>query len=170
MALEEIIVWLVIGAIAGWLAGLIMKGYGFGLIGNIVVGIIGAVIAGWLLPDRVCSRRRHRRGNHQRRYRGSDSLVRDRALQKGSVKSRRAPRPSNPGCFEAQKWGGFKARSQVEAKSMRWPTWFSGLNAVAGGQQHAKRMPSKLTTMLYVPASFGQLPPGQNWLKICPTN
>ena len=48
MALEEIIVWLVIGAIAGWLAGLIMKGYGFGLIGNIVVGIIGAVIAGWL--------------------------------------------------------------------------------------------------------------------------
>ena len=50
MVLEEIIVWLVIGAIAGWLAGLIMKGYGFGLIGNIVVGIIGAVIAGWLLP------------------------------------------------------------------------------------------------------------------------
>ena len=86
MALEEIIVWLVIGAIAGWLAGLIMKGYGFGLIGNIVVGIIGAVIC-WLAlaADRVCSRRRHRRGNHQRRYRGSDSLVRDRALQKGSV-------------------------------------------------------------------------------------
>ena len=50
MALEEIIVWLLIGAIAGWLAGLIMKGYGFGLIGNIVVGIIGAVTAGWLLP------------------------------------------------------------------------------------------------------------------------
>ena len=48
--LGEIIVWLVIGVIAGWLAGLIMKGYGFGLIGNIVVGIIGAVIAGWLLP------------------------------------------------------------------------------------------------------------------------
>ena len=63
MALEEIIVWLVIGAIAGWLAGLIMKGYGFGLIGNIVVGIIGAVIAGLALAaDRVCSPRRHRRG------------------------------------------------------------------------------------------------------------
>jgi uncharacterized membrane protein YeaQ/YmgE (transglycosylase-associated protein family) len=45
-----IVIWLVIGAIAGWLAGVIMKGYGFGLIGNIVVGIIGAVIAGWLLP------------------------------------------------------------------------------------------------------------------------
>ena len=38
-------------AIAGWLAGLIVKGYGFGLIGNIVVGIVGAFIAGWLLPQ-----------------------------------------------------------------------------------------------------------------------
>jgi uncharacterized membrane protein YeaQ/YmgE (transglycosylase-associated protein family) len=45
-----IIVWLVIGAIAGWLAGVIMKGFGFGLVGNIIVGIVGAVIAGWLLP------------------------------------------------------------------------------------------------------------------------
>ena len=42
--------WLIVGAIAGWLAGLIVKGYGFGLIGNIVVGIVGAVIAGFLLP------------------------------------------------------------------------------------------------------------------------
>jgi len=50
MAIEDLIVWLVIGAIAGWLAGLIVKGYGLGLIGNIVVGIIGAFIAGWLLP------------------------------------------------------------------------------------------------------------------------
>jgi uncharacterized membrane protein YeaQ/YmgE (transglycosylase-associated protein family) len=40
----------VIGAIAGWLAGLIVRGAGFGLIGNIVVGIIGALVAGWLLP------------------------------------------------------------------------------------------------------------------------
>ena len=47
---ESLIVWLIVGAIAGWLAGLIVKGYGFGLIGNIVVGIVGAVIAGWLLP------------------------------------------------------------------------------------------------------------------------
>ena len=43
-----IIVWLIIGAIAGWLAGLLVKGGGFGLIGDIVVGIIGAVIGGWL--------------------------------------------------------------------------------------------------------------------------
>ena len=41
---------LIIGAIAGWLAGLIVRGAGFGLIGNIVVGIIGALVAGWLLP------------------------------------------------------------------------------------------------------------------------
>jgi uncharacterized membrane protein YeaQ/YmgE (transglycosylase-associated protein family) len=50
MTLEALIIWLVVGALAGWIAGLIVKGYGLGLIGNIVVGIIGAVIAGWLLP------------------------------------------------------------------------------------------------------------------------
>ena len=42
---------LIIGAIAGWLAGLIVRGAGFGLLGNIVVGIIGALVAGWLLPQ-----------------------------------------------------------------------------------------------------------------------
>ncbi|HVT56014.1 MAG TPA: GlsB/YeaQ/YmgE family stress response membrane protein [Xanthobacteraceae bacterium] len=50
MALESLIVLLIVGAIAGWLAGQIVRGFGFGLIGNIVVGIIGAVIAGWLFP------------------------------------------------------------------------------------------------------------------------
>ena len=50
MGIESLVVWLLIGAIAGWLAGLIVKGFGFGLIGNIVVGIVGAVIAGYLLP------------------------------------------------------------------------------------------------------------------------
>jgi uncharacterized membrane protein YeaQ/YmgE (transglycosylase-associated protein family) len=50
MGIESIIVWLIVGAIAGWLAGLIVKGGGFGLLGNIVIGIIGAVVAGWLLP------------------------------------------------------------------------------------------------------------------------
>ena len=50
MAIESIIIWLVIGGVAGWLAGLIVKGYGLGLVGNIVVGIVGAFIAGWLLP------------------------------------------------------------------------------------------------------------------------
>jgi uncharacterized membrane protein YeaQ/YmgE (transglycosylase-associated protein family) len=46
-----IIAALVIGAIAGWLAGLIVRGAGFGLIGNIVIGMIGALVAGWLLPQ-----------------------------------------------------------------------------------------------------------------------
>lgn len=50
MALESLIIWLVIGAIAGWLAGQIMKGGGFGLVGDIVLGIVGAVVGGWLLP------------------------------------------------------------------------------------------------------------------------
>jgi uncharacterized membrane protein YeaQ/YmgE (transglycosylase-associated protein family) len=43
------VVWLVIGAIAGWLAGQIVRGYGFGLIGNIAVGIVGAAIGGIVL-------------------------------------------------------------------------------------------------------------------------
>jgi uncharacterized membrane protein YeaQ/YmgE (transglycosylase-associated protein family) len=51
MGIESIIVWLIVGAIAGWLAGLVVEGAGFGLIGNIVIGIIGAVVAGWLLPQ-----------------------------------------------------------------------------------------------------------------------
>ena len=50
MAIESLIIWLVIGAIAGWLAGQIMKGSGFGLVGDIVIGIVGAVVGGWLLP------------------------------------------------------------------------------------------------------------------------
>ncbi len=45
----ELIYFLLIGAAAGWLAGQFMKGKGFGLIGNIIVGIIGAFIGGWLL-------------------------------------------------------------------------------------------------------------------------
>ncbi len=50
MAIESLLIWLVIGAIAGWLAGQIMKGGGFGLVGDIVVGIVGAVVGGWLFP------------------------------------------------------------------------------------------------------------------------
>jgi len=40
--------WLVVGLIAGWLAGKVMKGRGFGMIGDIVVGIVGALLGGWL--------------------------------------------------------------------------------------------------------------------------
>lgn len=42
------IVFLILGALAGWLAGNIMKGRGFGLLGNIVVGIVGSVLGGFL--------------------------------------------------------------------------------------------------------------------------
>ena len=45
-----IIILLAVGAVAGWLAGIIYSGAGFGLIGNIVVGILGAIVAGLLLP------------------------------------------------------------------------------------------------------------------------
>jgi uncharacterized membrane protein YeaQ/YmgE (transglycosylase-associated protein family) len=47
----SIIAALVIGAVAGWLAGQIVRGAGFGLIGNIVIGIIGSLLASWLLPQ-----------------------------------------------------------------------------------------------------------------------
>jgi uncharacterized membrane protein YeaQ/YmgE (transglycosylase-associated protein family) len=48
MEAHSLIAWLIIGAVAGWLAGTFVKGGGFGLIGDIVVGIIGAFIGGWL--------------------------------------------------------------------------------------------------------------------------
>lgn len=46
----HLIVWLIIGGLAGWIAGIIVQGTGFGIIGDIIIGILGAVIAGWLLP------------------------------------------------------------------------------------------------------------------------
>lgn len=49
MPMETLLIWLLVGAIAGWLAGTIVKGGGFGLLGDIVVGVIGAFIGGWLL-------------------------------------------------------------------------------------------------------------------------
>lgn len=48
MKLEQILVLLIVGAVAGWLAGLITKRGSSGLIGNIVVGILGAVLGSWL--------------------------------------------------------------------------------------------------------------------------
>lgn len=47
---QTLIIWLIIGAVAGWLAGQVMTGGGFGLVGNIIVGIVGALVGGWLLP------------------------------------------------------------------------------------------------------------------------
>jgi uncharacterized membrane protein YeaQ/YmgE (transglycosylase-associated protein family) len=42
------IAWLIVGAIAGWLAGVLVKGGGFGILVDIIVGIVGAFIGGWL--------------------------------------------------------------------------------------------------------------------------
>jgi uncharacterized membrane protein YeaQ/YmgE (transglycosylase-associated protein family) len=47
---ESLIVILFVGLVAGWLAGKIVRGTGFGIIGDIVVGILGAFIASWLFP------------------------------------------------------------------------------------------------------------------------
>tara|TARA_R110000744_G_scaffold111245_1_gene209506 strand:- start:237 stop:488 length:252 start_codon:yes stop_codon:yes gene_type:complete len=48
MDIRELFIFLAIGAFAGWLAGTLMKGRGFGLLGNIVVGVIGAVLGGFV--------------------------------------------------------------------------------------------------------------------------
>ncbi len=48
MDITSLVIFLVIGALAGWIAGTIMKGRGFGLLGNIVVGIVGATLGGVL--------------------------------------------------------------------------------------------------------------------------
>jgi uncharacterized membrane protein YeaQ/YmgE (transglycosylase-associated protein family) len=44
----SIIGWIVLGLIAGWLAGMIMRGGGYGIIGDIVLGILGAIVGGWI--------------------------------------------------------------------------------------------------------------------------
>ncbi|QGZ96666.1 GlsB/YeaQ/YmgE family stress response membrane protein [Terricaulis silvestris] len=48
MSAETLIIWIIVGAVAGWLAGLVVRGFGFGLLGNIIVGILGAILGGWL--------------------------------------------------------------------------------------------------------------------------
>ena len=50
MSGESLLVILATGAIAGWLAGQIVRGAGFGLIADICVGIVGALIGSWMLP------------------------------------------------------------------------------------------------------------------------
>lgn len=44
----DILSWIIVGLIAGWLAGVVMKGSGYGVVGDIIVGIIGALIGGFL--------------------------------------------------------------------------------------------------------------------------
>jgi uncharacterized membrane protein YeaQ/YmgE (transglycosylase-associated protein family) len=47
---ESLLVILFVGLVAGWLAGKIVRGTGFGIVGDIIVGILGALIATWLFP------------------------------------------------------------------------------------------------------------------------
>ena len=51
MSNESLVVILLVGLIAGWLAGQIVQGTGFGIIGDLIIGIIGAFIGDWLLPQ-----------------------------------------------------------------------------------------------------------------------
>jgi len=50
MTVEALVIFLLVGAVAGWIAGQVVKGGGFGLVGDIVIGILGAFVAGFLLP------------------------------------------------------------------------------------------------------------------------
>jgi len=45
---ESLLILLLIGLVAGWLAGKIMRGRGFGVLGNLIVGLVGALLGGWL--------------------------------------------------------------------------------------------------------------------------
>lgn len=45
-----LVIWLIVGAAAGWIAGIVVKGAGFGPLGNIIVGIVGSIVAGILFP------------------------------------------------------------------------------------------------------------------------
>jgi uncharacterized membrane protein YeaQ/YmgE (transglycosylase-associated protein family) len=50
MSNESLLVILLVGVVAGWLAGKIVRGTGFGIVGDLLVGIVGAFIGNWLLP------------------------------------------------------------------------------------------------------------------------
>ena len=48
MTLEILVMWMVVGLVAGWLAGIVMKGGGYGLIGDIVLGLVGSIVGSWI--------------------------------------------------------------------------------------------------------------------------
>lgn len=74
--IKALIIWLIVGAVVGWLAGMVVKGGTYGLISNIIVGVIGGLIAGWLFPPhRRCDRRLLYWRGHQRFHRGSYSVA-----------------------------------------------------------------------------------------------
>jgi uncharacterized membrane protein YeaQ/YmgE (transglycosylase-associated protein family) len=51
MSSESLLIILLVGVAAGWLAGQIVQGTGFGLIGDLIIGVAGAFVGGWLLPQ-----------------------------------------------------------------------------------------------------------------------
>ena len=50
LSVTDVVVLLIVGGVSGWLAGLIVRGYGLGLLGNVVVGLLGGFVGYWLLP------------------------------------------------------------------------------------------------------------------------
>ena len=51
MTIEHLVWFLLIGLVAGWLAGVIVKGGGFGIVGDLIVGVLGALIGGWIFSQ-----------------------------------------------------------------------------------------------------------------------
>jgi uncharacterized membrane protein YeaQ/YmgE (transglycosylase-associated protein family) len=70
MSGESLLIILLVGLVAGWLAGPIVQGTGFGILGDLLMGIAGAFIGSWLVPaTRAPPRFGHHLGNHQRHHR-----------------------------------------------------------------------------------------------------
>ena len=65
ISLESLIWWLIVGLIAGFLASIVMRGGGYGIVGDIVVGLIGAFIGGWLFRKPAW---KHHRSLYRRLY------------------------------------------------------------------------------------------------------
>ena len=66
MSAETLLIILFVGLVAGWLAGQIVQGTGFGLVADIAIGIVGALIGSWLLPALGISWRGDRPSHHRR--------------------------------------------------------------------------------------------------------
>ena len=67
MGTESLLVILIVGLVAGWLASVIVRGGGMGLIGDLLVGLVGALIGTWLLPRlHIDARQRNPCRNHRR--------------------------------------------------------------------------------------------------------
>ena len=76
---ESLIVIILVGVIAGWLAGQIMQGSGFGLVGDLIIGIVGAFIGDWLLPIASSFRCRDRCSDHKRHHRSDCAAAHPRS-------------------------------------------------------------------------------------------